>query len=331
MGKFMHYSANAVRISISIVFPTVDLARTGITAQIHPIILIIGVIVHIKLMRPQIATVVAREIGRIARNDKVNHVHNAIAVTVILAEVNRRIDLVDSRHKNISTIVGTLGRSARVIHLHGADNVELRVEHTHTVVMIIVPGTTGTWHEITTGTIITRVVLLVHHVVEIIVAIGERTVSVLDKHHQATEILIVGPARSHQFVSVGTHALALRHSGFVSQSFLEVGEHSRLTGTTHLRVVGNDIARNNPCTRLNSIHIVAIAPLQHRVTVGSGRVVMELIAHQLQRQGGAITLLNVNRPWMGRNSTSRHCTGNHQQKYAHTFHHLLIHSQLSIV
>ena len=172
-------------------------------------------------MRPQITAIIAREIGGIACNNEINHVYYTIVITIILTEVYRRIQRIYCRYKYVCHIIITLWRSARIIHPHWTDNIELRIEHTHTVVVIIIPCATGTGYKIAIRTIIACIVFLIHEVVEIIVSVSKRFIRIFNKYDKTTKILIVSPARIHQLITIVANELALSNGLLVCEALLE--------------------------------------------------------------------------------------------------------------
>ena len=77
-------------------------------------------------MRPPKTGVVARVVGTIACNDKVHQVNNAVAVTIVLAEVNLWVDGIKSRTCNFATFVSSV--VLVVIHRDWSRHIKLGLE-----------------------------------------------------------------------------------------------------------------------------------------------------------------------------------------------------------
>ena len=328
MGELMDDGAHAIRVGVAIVFPAVNLARAGITSQIDAVVGLVSVVIHIGLVGPQVAAVVAAEVGGVSCHDKINHVHHAVTIAVIVAEVNCRVQLIDGREENAAHL-SAVGGGAGIVHRHGASDVELRRELPHAVVIVIVPGASRTGDETAIGAVKTRIVFLIHHGVEVVGAIVEGPVVVVDEYQQTAEVIVVATGGGILPVALGMQSLALGGLRLVNQPLLELGDHFQLAGVAHHRVVGHHVAGHQPGARLNGIHIVAVAALQQGVAIGRHRAVVELVTHQAHGQAAAVALSDIHGLRVGRDSRNCHHAGNNKQKCQQEllefdFHHVFL-------
>ena len=301
MTELVAEGAYAVGYGIALVVDAVELDRAGVEAYFHTVVGDVGV-AEVGLVGPQVAAVVAAVVGAVAGHYKVDHVDIAVAVVVILAEVDRAVELIHGRAKHVARVVAA-GR-ARVVDRDGAHHVELRGELAVAVLVEVVAHTAQKLAAIVVvGAVlvgVARVVfLVVHACVELLgVAAGEGAVVVVDQDDEAAELGEVDSGRLLGLaVAFHTLGLALGCLLAVDGILAHCAQERRLAGTALCSVVGHLCAGLEGAGLGQGVDVVACLVLDDGVAVGSGVEVVELVAVQHDGECAAVGLCHCR--WLG--------------------------------
>ena len=294
-----------------------QLGAAGIAAHVdavlyHPPVTSL-VVVDIAGMRPHQPIVVTCHIRPQPSEDKVDHVHRAVAIAVILAVVHQRVDSLDGTDGNIGHIAVTLGMILAVVHGDGTHHVELRREQPVRIVVEIIA------HAACEATVLRVVValiaFLVHHVFHHagIVAARELTVVELHEDDQAAEIVVVvdgllGCCGLPGLCPAGIFSLLL--AGYLGSHlrglpFLHALQPGLLIGCALVAVVGNAAGGFQPSVGTPlGVCIEAVGTAHHGISILRGVEMQILITHQTDGEHTSVGLGNASCARMGGNS---HC------------------------
>ena len=255
-------------------------------------------------MRPQVAAVVATVARGISCHHEEHHVDLAIVVGVVLCEIHLVVNGVECGLENLACLV--VAFKARVVEIDRSHNVKHRVELPHGVVVVVVANAAGASLEsiiVIEASVVLGVTQLVVEVVRIVHQ--ELLVVEVDEDNKASKEAVVNhwlSALRALLVASGTVEACLAGGGIAGDVLLERGHQLCLLGTACAWVMGHDSRCSQLITLVDGIFPCAVN-VDDGVSINCGVEVIELVAHQLELQRGAIGLSHVD--WCG---VSRFCT-----------------------
>ena len=148
-------------------------------------------------MGPQVPAVVAR-MAAAPRDDEIHHVDHAVAVGVILAVVDRAVDLLERGGEDAAGIVGLLRRGLGIVYNYRAHHVEVGSKVALGVLVEVVVHAAGAVDLLAVyRVVVASIAVAVYHVVKQFscVAVEKRTVFELHQHHEAVKLAYVPRAQ----------------------------------------------------------------------------------------------------------------------------------------
>ena len=265
-------------------------------------------------MRPPEPSVVAVIVGTVASQDEEHQIDVAVAVAVILAEIHVGVGLVkgtnDDLRRRAASVILTVVNGVRAYH------VELRLELTVGIITEVVTHTAGAGHELPVRLSVAGIVLLIHHVIDVVMEViaRELLILILHQHYQALEVVIVvlsSTAGSQSLLLALLHlTLGIPHllCHLRSLILLKVFHIRQLCALTHSCVMSHLGRRLQQTILQLGIDIIATLVFYHRVTILGRREVQPLVTHQSQRQLCAVGLRHLHGAWVGGYGHHADCT-----------------------
>ena len=307
MAELMTHGADAQQVGGAVALPAVDFGGAGIAAQAHAV----DLPPHVGHVGPQVIVAVAAIIGAVSGHDKVDHVDIAVAIGIVIGKIHLVVDGVECGFENQVRFIAAL--LARVVDIHWPHDIKLRVELSHGILIEIVAHGTGALHKLrgspSAGDVVAAVAPGVEHVGVKLLCVGalEFLVGVLDKNHKPAEagpILGRAAAADDACVAVGAPGFPGEDAFPVGQVLSLCAEQLCVACCAVLCVACDDPRRHQPAVLLGGVSEPSVPVAQHGVAVGSGSVVIELVAHELHGDGVAVGLSHA-----GGRRVGRHCTG----------------------
>ena len=323
VAELVAYRAYAVVLVATLTFPAVVLTRAGVAAQVDAVVGLRAVVGQRRHVGPQVAAVVAAVVGGVPCHNEVDHVDRAVAVGVVLAEVDRAVELIDGRKENTGVILVTIGRS--IVDVDRAIDVEMGVEDAIGVVVEVIAhaARVGLIAAVDrdTGEILVVECCLIESAVD-----SKLAVAIVDQDNQAAKLAVVEQVVAQQLAAGVAAAcfrlLALAPGVDIDQEACCGLQRGRLGSSACCGIVGHDAGSHQAPAALGGIHIGTLGILDDGVAVERGVEVVVFIALQHERERAAVGL--------GHSSgcgTCGYCHGTHCREQAHEQQEKFLHEQ----
>ena len=262
-------------------------------------------------MGPQVVPVIGSDIRAVTGNQEEYHIGSAVLISVILAEVHLGVKRLEGG-KEDGVALELMGVGAGEGHVHGTQNVKVRVKLVERVVIVVITNTTHRFNLSSKGKGETLIVMAINHG---FIEVNRRVVTgniiiklpvrVINQNNQSTEFAVVHVTSvahaSQQIVAMLQHLLATLHHVVADQALGQAGKDGTVGCGALCLIACDKVSGDQTVTVKTGIGIKTSLILDHGIAIDGSQVVKELVTMQNHGEFGTIRLCHLARGRVGRN------------------------------